>query len=274
LLPTIKVKNPIEQVISGQTGVFQQRNVETRRTMSVRQWSEYCARDDVKAPSLKAVKDTDGDGIRTRTRGAGTRAASNKQSKPTRRRRRKDEVDTNEVNESEVASEGPAQPIIRHTVTDSEFYDSFEPKRSWLPEDTEPTDYTPEACHELASLFWREVAFRRPFAMYGADMEGSLFTPATTTFNVAHLPSFLSRLRLNKPLPGVNTPYLYFGMWRATFAWHVEDMDLYSINYIHWGAPKYWYAIPNERAGAFERIMQSTLSLVSSRYTDNLTVCS
>jgi hypothetical protein len=28
--------------------------------------------------------------------------------------------------------------------------------------------------------------------------------------------------------PGVTTN-LYFGMWRATFAWHVEDMDLFNL---------------------------------------------
>lgn len=34
---------------------------------------------------------------------------------------------------------------------------------------------------------------------------------------------------------GVASSMLYFGSWRAMFAFHTEDLDLYSINYLHTG---------------------------------------
>ena len=86
-------------------------------------------------------------------------------------------------------------------------------------------------------------------------------------FNLASLPSTLSR-----PLPegagvemlGVNSPYWYFGMRKATFAWHVKDMHMHSINYLHFGAPKFWYAMPQGRANAFENVMRSESTLFAS----------
>ena len=110
-------------------------------------------------------------------------------------------------------------------------------------------------------LIWKVVFFHT--TLYHPLNEtplssGSLFTDQTKSWNVGHLPSLLSRLipSSSNGLPGVNTPYLYFGMWRATFAWHVEDMDLFSINYIHFGAGKFWYAVPQARASALEQTMK------------------
>ena len=55
---------------------------------------------------------------------------------------------------------------------------------------------------------------------------------------------------------GVTTPMTYFGMWRSFFAWHKEDADLYSINFLHWGAPKIWYAVAPSNAPKFDRMAQ------------------
>ncbi|KAF2878395.1 hypothetical protein BDV95DRAFT_589331 [Massariosphaeria phaeospora] len=114
-------------------------------------------------------------------------------------------------------------------------------------------EYTVERCKELEENYWKTINYGQP--MYGADMPGSLFDDRTTSWNVAKLPNLLDVL--GTKVPGVNTAYLYLGMWKATFAWHLEDVDLYSINYIHFGAPKQWYSISQEDARRFEAAMKS-----------------
>ncbi|EXJ93631.1 hypothetical protein A1O1_02023 [Capronia coronata CBS 617.96] len=113
--------------------------------------------------------------------------------------------------------------------------------------------WTAERCDELEDKYWKSLNFSNP--MYGADMPGSLFDDDTKEWNVAKLPNLLDLL--GAPIPGVNTAYLYLGMWRATFAWHLEDVDLYSINYIHFGAPKQWYSISQKDAPKFEAAMKT-----------------
>jgi hypothetical protein len=114
-------------------------------------------------------------------------------------------------------------------------------------------EFSVERCKELEDNYWKTINYGAP--MYGADMPGSLFDDRTTSWNVAKLPNLLDVL--GTKVPGVNTAYLYLGMWKATFAWHLEDVDLYSINYIHFGAPKQWYSISQEDARRFEAAMKS-----------------
>ncbi|KAJ2518353.1 hypothetical protein H4217_003380 [Coemansia sp. RSA 1939] len=111
---------------------------------------------------------------------------------------------------------------------------------------------------ELERIYWKNMLFQPP--MYGADVLGTLF-PEYKRFphwNIRNLPGLLRQI--GQRMPGVNDPYLYLGMWKATFAWHVEDMDLYSINYIHFGAPKAWYAIPIDARSRFEMSMQNVFA--------------
>lgn len=113
------------------------------------------------------------------------------------------------------------------SAPDNPIYDTLLSTHPWLPPSTSPKDFTPSVCRTLERKFWRELGVGEP-AWYGADLQGTLFTPETETWNVGKLPNLLNRLKLRKQLPGVNTPYLYWGMWRSSFCWHVEDMDLYS----------------------------------------------
>ncbi|XP_071387125.1 lysine-specific demethylase 4A-like [Centroberyx affinis] len=107
---------------------------------------------------------------------------------------------------------------------------------------------------ELERKFWKNLTFNPP--LYGADVSGTLYDPDVTEWNIGHLNTILDTVENESgiKIKGVNTPYLYFGMWKSTFAWHTEDMDLYSINYLHFGEPKSWYVVPPEHGKRLERL--------------------
>ena len=123
-----------------------------------------------------------------------------------------------------ATSSAPSTTAELKVETIDPWYETFNPRSDWLPNETKEEDYTEEGYRNLERKFWRELGLGEA-CWYGADMKGSLFTDETTSWNVAHLPNLLNRLNLKRKLPGVNTPYLYWGMWAAAFAWHVEDVS-------------------------------------------------
>ena len=63
-------------------------------------------------------------------------------------------------------------------------------------------------------------------------------------------------------IEGIHSPFLYFGMWTTSFAWHTEDFDLHFINYRYFGEPKQWYSVAPKDSHLLER-------LVKQKFGDN-----
>lgn len=106
---------------------------------------------------------------------------------------------------------------------------------------------------------------------YGSDIEGTAFADAesgeqlaASSWNLATLPTLPGSLlsAIYGTIPGVTVPMMYMGMLFSTFAWHVEDHNLYSVNYHHIGAPKVWYGVPASAADEFEHVVRTKV------YTD------
>lgn len=103
--------------------------------------------------------------------------------------------------------------------------------------------------------FWSSVMIRAP--LYGADTPQSFFDEDLPFgWNLRNLGDLLKKHVVPK-IPGVTHPMTYFGMWKAFFAWHLEDADLLSINYLHFGEPKVWYCVSPSDKEKFELMAQS-----------------
>ena len=120
------------------------------------------------------------------------------------------------------------------------------------------------------------------YVEYGNDVEGTAFSDphegdplGSSKWNMRTLPRLEgSCLRLlHGEAPGISTPMLYIGMAFATFAWHVEDHYLYSINYQHFGAPKTWYMPGNNGWLILSHGCQQSLPKNFADIWDILNIC-
>ncbi|WOH07971.1 hypothetical protein DCAR_0727406 [Daucus carota subsp. sativus] len=128
---------------------------------------------------------------------------------------------------------------------------------------------------EIESLYWNASA-DKPFEVeYANDMHISAFVELEKRMGGAGLSDDLNvgdtdwnlrgaarsrrcLLRFAKDdIPGVTSPMVYIGMLFSWFAWHVEDHDLHSLNYMHTGDRKTWYGVPQHAAAAFEDVIRN-----------------
>eukprot|EP00938_MAST-03A_sp_MAST-3A-sp1_P000233 g233.t1 len=123
----------------------------------------------------------------------------------------------------------------------------------------------------IERAFWKSsLSHTSKPGVYGADIKASLFQKDVEAcgrgWNFSNLESILTR-GLSKEerenLHGVASSYLYVGSWGSMFAWHTEDYELNSVNYIHQGKPKVWYSIPPAYAKRFESVAASLFAAES-----------
>jgi hypothetical protein len=134
---------------------------------------------------------------------------------------------------------------------------------------------TTVSAEELAQTeeeYWAHVAERSSqpamtdaamVALYGCDVKRSLFPPQfRDPWNLNSLESLFTRGGgRHVAIPGVDRPYLYFGTRFSTFALHTEDLELFSVNYHWFGAPKIWYtAAPRD----FHRVRDTCAKMFPS----------
>ncbi|XVF42295.1 hypothetical protein PTKIN_Ptkin01aG0349800 [Pterospermum kingtungense] len=150
----------------------------------------------------------------------------------------------------------------------------MEGKMTILPENHEPS------VENIEGEYWRmvEKATEEIEVLYGADLEtgvfGSGFPKKPSQVGCASNEKYIkSGWNLNNfprlpgsilsyessDISGVLVPWLYVGMCFSSFCWHVEDHHLYSLNYMHWGAPKLWYGVPGKNSPNLEEAMKKNL---------------
>ncbi|PON55481.1 FY-rich [Parasponia andersonii] len=142
-------------------------------------------------------------------------------------------------------------------------------------------EYSEPSVENIEGEYWRMV--EKPTeeieVVYGADLEtgafGSGFPKKESNldasapeqqyiksgWNLNNFPRLLGSVLSyeSSDISGVLVPWLYIGMCFSSFCWHVEDHHLYSLNYMHWGAPKMWYGVPGRDACKLEVAMRKHL---------------
>lgn len=293
MIKQIRVKEPIKQDIMGSNGTYRQVNILHQRSYNIPQWRKLCDQSEHQPPARrgerraqappkpKPVPASNSNSRRRRsTRGKGKRAVlrdnaadpEDRPITPVSPKPNEDLIESVEQDPGTDVDDDDDPPVVGRMGGSRQAKpktQSTSARRKYARREASArideeafknfdyhmdiSDYTPERCEELERIYWKTLTYAPP--LYGADLPGTLFDEDCNSWNLNKLPNLLDVL--GTKVPGVNTAYLYLGMWKATFAWHLEDVDLYSINYLHFGAPKQWYSISQGDARRFEAAMKS-----------------
>lgn len=101
---------------------------------------------------------------------------------------------------------------------------------------------------------------KRP--LYASDLEGTLFSDDLKRWNINKFQPNESIIhkKIRETWSGIHNSYMYIGTRDSIFTFHVEDYNLNSIGYLHYGAPKVWYTIAEKDSAEFEELCKKHLN--------------
>lgn len=153
-------------------------------------------------------------------------------------------------------------------------------QRMWFGENHRGNEAEGASADDVESAFWKHVAERkRHVCVHAASIDSS---GRGFGFSVAKNSPFArhswnlkvltnnagSVLRALGPLMGVTVPTLHVGMLFSACCWYRDPHGLPWIEYLHTGAKKIWYGIPDEHNNNF----REALSKMVPRYCKNKTI--
>ena len=78
---------------------------------------------------------------------------------------------------------------------------------------------------DLERKYWKTLSFCPP--IYGCDVSDSITDREQKSWNIRDLGTILNLVNesYDQEIKGVNSPYLYFGMWKATFRYNIQNLS-------------------------------------------------
>ncbi len=218
-LKSILIRKPIQQCFYGGNGHYTQVNMDSHMKFDVWQFGEFCGKAGHGTP-MPRVREVFRGSLPVSKRGRKASLASisgsndSENHDPNARKTSQEDAKgaaTEKLNDETRIEENEKGDIGDEDMEDESSSDEEENMPESIRQEI-------EFYETLRRTYWKSLTFSPTY--YGADMCGSLFPKSMEWWRQSKLENPLSLIK--KKIPGVNTPYLYFGMWKSTFAWHLE----------------------------------------------------
>ena len=128
-----------------------------------------------------------------------------------------------------------------------------------------PTNCTMQNPESMLYELRKELNNKHHNAEYSHGFDGSLFTDTMRTYiDLNNLPFSFQEQTFNQcqsKIPGVTSSYFYIGSWATVAPLHCEDLYLWSLNIMLYGASKVWIIIPPSELQKVDSLLKGQFSV-------------